>query len=141
MSPPNAAAQNHPDDDSARRVSRSHVLGAESEGEAGLSPSHKAGLIVLNAALDAALGSRHSAREIACRTLALAIRAGHWRVKGIPLETLAAKIGVTPHALRLRVRALPGQMKNHTACAERELSASVEGKSPGNIRRRPKVKT
>lgn len=80
-------------------------------------------LLAVEAVIDALIGPRLSAKEIATRAAALAVLRGHWRVSGLPVSRLAARLGVSHTALARRIRALPGEMAAHLATMRKHLAA------------------
>lgn len=67
--------------------------------------------VMLPANLDNHQEATNCTKEIAIRTLALAMRLGHYRLNGRSVRALALKIGVSHTALARRIRQLPSELE------------------------------
>lgn len=76
------------------------------------------GKLILSAIMDALIGKRIAAKELATRALALGIAGGHWRLDGIPRRQLARRIGVTHAALCRRVSEIRAHFKGKPPTAK-----------------------
>jgi hypothetical protein len=100
--------------------------------------AHAIGRLVLDAVLAALIGDRLNVKELAARSLALAVYCRHWRLHGLSTRAVAVRAGISHTALLARLRKVPVLFTVPTR--KPKSSTRKRGKRAATLPRRPKGK-